>query len=149
MSCVKMSAHPHDTMVETLGITMYQDKDGLFKATMKVDNRTCQIFGLLNGGASIALAENLSGYASYKTCDKDYIPVGSTVSANHIAPGFYGSTVHAVANPVKIGKSLHIFRVDIFNEKEQLLSTVTVTNMIIKDTHKLREVISHAPVDKA
>ncbi|MBE6424361.1 PaaI family thioesterase [Succinivibrio dextrinosolvens] len=148
MSGEKMSPHLKSTMVEALGIKMFKDENGVYKATMPVDNRTCQIFGLLNGGASIALAENLAGFASFELCDSDMIPVGSCVSANHVAPGFFNSEVHAVATPVKIGKTIHIWNVDVFNEKEQLLSTIRMTNLIIKDTHKLREAITNASVDK-
>ena len=83
MSGEKMSPHLQHTMVETLGIKMFRDENGVFKATMPVDSRTCQIFGLLNGGASVALAENLAGFASFELCEKDTIPVGSCVSANH------------------------------------------------------------------
>ena len=142
MNGEKMSLHLQHTMVETLGIKMFRDETGVFRATMPVDSRTCQLFGLLNGGASVALAENLAGYASLKLCDKDTIPVGSFVSANHVAPGFFNSEVHAVATPIKI------WNVDVFNEKEQLLSTIRMTNLIIKDTHNLREALINATVDK-
>ena len=148
MNGEKMSLHLQHTMVETLGIKMFRDETGVFRATMPVDSRTCQLFGLLNGGASVALAENLAGYASLKLCDKDTIPVGSCVSANHVAPGFFNSEVHAVATPIKIGKTIHIWNVDVFNEKEQLLSTIRMTNLIIKDTHNLREALINATVDK-
>lgn len=148
MNGEKMSLHLQHTMVETLGIKMFRDETGVFRATMPVDSRTCQLFGLLNGGASVALAENLAGYASLKLCDKDTIPVGSCVSANHVAPSFFNSEVHAVATPIKIGKTIHIWNVDVFNEKEQLLSTIRMTNLIIKDTHNLREALINATVDK-
>lgn len=148
MSGDKMSPHLNHTMVETLGIKMFKDENGVYRATMPVDERTCQIFGLLNGGASVALAENLAGFASFDLCEKDSIPVGSTVSANHVAPGFFNTEVHAVATPVKIGKTIHIWNIDVFNDKDQLLSTIRMTNLIIKDTHNLREAIINASVDK-
>ncbi len=147
MGPLRMTPHPKNTMVENLGIKMFRDEQGIFRATMPVDNRTCQIFGLLNGGASIALAENLAGYASFEICEKNCIPVGFNVSATHIAPGFFGTMVHAIANPIKIGKSAHVWNIDIFNEKEQLLSTIRITNVIKKDTHNLREALINASVD--
>ena len=79
MNGEKMSLHLQHTMVETLGIKMFRDETGVFRATMPVDSRTCQLFGLLNGGASVALAENLAGYASLKLCDKDTIPEETTI----------------------------------------------------------------------
>ncbi|MGN0893738.1 MAG: PaaI family thioesterase [Succinivibrio sp.] len=128
-----------DTMVGALGIELFDNEDGTFSAAMMVDSRTCQIYGYLNGGASLALAENLAGFASFKSCTNGDVPLGISVTANHVASAMCGQKVFAKATALQKGHHLHIWDIDIRDENKKLLSNIRVTNMIvnrrnIKDT---------------
>lgn len=99
-------------------------------ARMRVDERNRQPFGFLSGGASLALAENLAGVASFAMCP-DEINVGVNVSGNHVRAVKEGDTVTATAHLLHKGKKLHVWKVDICNSCGELISSVSVTNYII------------------
>ncbi len=99
-------------------------------ARMKVDGRNSQPFGFLSGGASLALAENLAGVGSMALCPKR-ICVGINVSGNHLRAVREGDTVTAYAKLQFKGNTLHEWQVDIRNSKDELISTVHVTNYVI------------------
>lgn len=99
-------------------------------ATMKVDERNRQPFGFLSGGASLALAENLAGVGSCALCP-DKICVGINVSGEHVLAVQEGDTVTATARLVSKGRKLHVWDVAIVNSKNELISTVHVTNYVI------------------
>lgn len=126
--------HNDDTLIGSLGINIIEEEfdGGIFKATMPVDNRTCQNYGILNGGASIALAETLSGFASYRHCDESHVPCGIQVSANHLNMARFGATVTALARPAKLGRNMHVWDVEIRDENGLIISKISVTNMIIE-----------------
>lgn len=101
------------------------------QARMKVDERCRQPFGFLSGGASLALAENLAGVGSMALCP-DKIAVGVNVSGSHVKAVLEGDTVTATARLLHRGKALHQWQVDITNGEGELISTVQVTNYIIR-----------------
>lgn len=127
-----MNANPDfkNTLMEALGIKILPMKDGKYYATMPVDHRTVQIHGCLHGGASIALAETLAGYASSTLCGEEEVPVGLSVNANHINTTCAG-IVTAEATPIKLGKRLHLWQIDVFNENNDIVSTVRITNYLL------------------
>ena len=49
---------------------------------MPVDHRTRQPFGILHGGATLALGETVAGLGSMILCQPDEIVVGMQVSGN-------------------------------------------------------------------
>ncbi len=72
-----------DTMVEHLGIEVTELGEDYVVGTMPVDKRTKQPFGILHGGASVALAETLASYAGFLTIDpQKYHVVGVEINAN-------------------------------------------------------------------
>lgn len=101
-------------------------------ATMPVDERTCQPYGMLNGGASLALAENLAGLGSIALCPNCRC-MGINVSGNHVKPALMGDTVTATATIVHRGHTLHVWRVDVKDGIGDLVSTINVTNFLVKD----------------
>ena len=74
-----------NTMVEHLGIKVIELGEDYLVGTMPVDNRTKQPFGILHGGASVALAETLASYGGYLTINPEkYHVVGVEINANHL-----------------------------------------------------------------
>ena len=100
-------------------------------ARMKVDERNRQPFGFLSGGASLALAENVAGVGSSALCP-GCACVGIEVSGSHVKAVCEGDTVTAFARLQHKGTTLHVWQVDIKDTAGDLISSVRVTNYIIK-----------------
>jgi len=100
-------------------------------ARMKVDERNRQPFGFLSGGASLALAENVAGVGSSALCPSCAC-VGIEVSGSHVKAVCEGDTVTAYAHLINQGSTLHVWQVDIRNSADELISSVRVTNYIIR-----------------
>jgi 1,4-dihydroxy-2-naphthoyl-CoA hydrolase len=76
---------PSPTLVAHLGIEFVEIGDDFLKARMPVDHRTHQPFGLLHGGASVALAETMGSFGAYLTIDTGkFAAVGLEINANHV-----------------------------------------------------------------
>lgn len=127
-----LNAQSAGTMMGTLGIQYTFASPERVEATMPVDHRTRQPFGILAGGASLALAETLAGLGSMIACQPDEYVVGMQVSGNHVSSAMDGDTVRAVATPVHLGRSSHAWNVDIFTSTGKLVSSVRVLNSVLK-----------------
>lgn len=121
-----------DSMGAHLGIKFQTVQEGYVKATMPVDARTCQPFGILNGGASLALAEIVAGHGSVPLCTPDQMPCGIQVSANHVRMVRTGSYVEATGRLIHRGRTSHIWNVDITDPEGRLVSTARIVNQIVK-----------------
>lgn len=122
-----------NSMVGFLGIQFNPESDSETEvhATMPVNERTQQPYEVLCGGASIALGEILAGYGSWRLLGDDQMPVGTSVTANHVSAVKAPSMVHATATLLHKGKRTHLWNVDIKTEEGRLVSTVRVLNSII------------------
>lgn len=119
-----------------LGIKIEVVEDGYVKATMPVDSRTSrpsQPTDILNGGASLALAEIVAGFGSYPLCEKGSMPCGIQISASHVRMVPVGTHVEAIGKLVHRGRTQHIWNVDITSPDGKLVSTARVVNLIIKE----------------
>lgn len=119
-------------LMGNLGIQYTYASDERVEATMLVDYRTRQPFGILHGGATLALAETVAGLGSMIICESDEIVVGMQVSGNHISSAHEGDTVRAVATIVHKGRSSHVWNVDVFTSTNKLVSSIRVVNSVIK-----------------
>lgn len=124
----KMTAN---TMCEVLGMVFTEIGEESLTATMPVDHRTKQPAGLLHGGASVALAETLGSIAS-ALCLKsnDKMPVGIEINANHLKSATSGF-VTGRCKPIRVGQSLHVWNIEIHNEKNELVCVSRLTVMIV------------------
>ena len=119
-------------LMGNLGIQYTYASDERVEATMPVDYRTRQPFGILHGGATLALAATVAGLGSMIICESDEIVVGMQVSGNHISSAHEGDTVRAVATIVHKGRSSHVWNVDVFTSTNKLVSSIRVVNSVIK-----------------
>jgi len=120
-----------NTLIEHLGIEYLEIGDDYLKARMPVDNRTKQPFGLLHGGASVALAETLGSIAAGLCVDRETKGiVGLEINANHIRP-VTGGWVTGVTKPIHVGNTTQIWEIRIYNEQDKLVcvSRLTVANI--------------------
>ena len=106
--------------------------EGRVEATMPVDKRTRQPFGILHGGASLALAETIAGLGSMMLVAPDEMVVGMQVSGNHISSAHEGDTVRAIATITHQGRSSHIWDVNIYTSTDKLVSSIRVMNSILR-----------------
>ena len=125
-----------DGLSQTLGMEFISTPEpDTCQARMKVDERNRQVFGFLSGGATLALAENLSGVGSMALCPNK-ICVGINVSANHVKAVLEGDTVTATARILHKGRTLHVWHIEITNSAGELISAVDITNFILNQSKK-------------
>ena len=101
------------------------------RGTMPVDARTVQPYGLLHGGASVALAETLGSVAASMCVDPQYIAVGQDINANHVRSARRG-LVTGTTRPVHIGARTHVWTIDIVDESGKLVCISRLTIAVIK-----------------
>ena len=128
----KLNQFSTNTMNELLGIRITEIGENFIKATMPVDKRTHQAYGILHGGASAALAETLGSIGSVIIVDPEqFICVGVEINANHIRSvrdGFVTGT----AIPLHIGASSHVWEIKIVDKNEKLVCVSRLTVFVKK-----------------
>ena len=120
------------TLAEHLDIKFTESGNDFLKATMPVDKRTVQPLGLLHGGASSALAETIGSVASVMCLDDfpKHSSVGVEINANHLRKVTSG-VVTATARPVRLGRKIHVWNIDIHDEPGNLICVSRLTCMIV------------------
>ena len=114
------------SMIEHLGIVFTEMGKDYVKASMPVDERTKQPFGILHGGASVTLAETLGSWAATACLDTNkHIAVGLDINANHIK-SVTGGTVEAIAKPIHIGSKTHVWEIKNYQRKRINLYALAV-----------------------
>lgn len=117
----EMEALIGGTLLESLDIRFTEVRDDALVGSMAVDRRTHQPYGILHGGASVALAESLGSVAGH-FCRKDPETrvVGQHVDAHHLRPVRSGR-VHGVASPVHLGRRSQLWSVRITDDDDRLI----------------------------
>jgi len=119
------------TVAESLNIRVTEIGNDYIKGTMPVDDRTKQPFGLLHGGASVALAETLGSIASFLMVNPDlFIGVGIEINANHIK-AVTGGMVTGVCKPIHAKGMNHIWEIKIYNDAGDLTCISRFTCSIV------------------
>ncbi|TCP97681.1 uncharacterized protein (TIGR00369 family) [Cricetibacter osteomyelitidis] len=122
-----------NTAAAHLGIEITKFGDDYLEAVMPVDYRTIQPMGFLNGGISVALAETLGSMAGFCCVDENQTVVGNEINASHLRPVREGF-VRAKASPIKLGNSLQVWQIDIYNQQDKLccISRLTLSVLNIR-----------------
>lgn len=128
---MQINAFCKNTMMEHLEISFVEITDDSIVAKMPVNANVHQPMGLLHGGANVVLIESVGSMASALLCDlKKEAPVGIEVNANHIS-SLKSGFVLAVGKAIHLGKSTHVWQVDIYDEEsEKHLSTGRLTVLL-------------------
>lgn len=119
-----------DNMVAHVGIVFTRIGDNELEATMPVDNRTRQPFGLLHGGASVVLAETLGSVAGYLCTEGEQKIVGLEVNANHLRSAREG-IVRGVCTAVHVGRRHQVWQIEISDEQGRLCCTSRLTTAVV------------------
>jgi len=121
-----------NTLSEHLGMEFTELGDDYLKATMPVDHRTHQPYGLLHGGASVALAETLGSVCSALVINSEkFMCVGIEINANHIR-SIQSGVVTGTCTPIHIGGSTHVWDIRIHDDRNKLLCISRLTVAILR-----------------
>lgn len=121
-----------NTLINALGIEITSLEKGKVVATMPVDNRTRQPFGLLHGGASVALAETVASIGAFELVDKETESVaGLEINANHVR-GKREGMVTAIATVLHQGRTTMVWDIKIVDEEDKLICVSRCTMAVIK-----------------
>lgn len=132
-SLEELNTFRRDCMVGHLGIEITELGEDRLRGTMSVDARTRQPFGLLHGGASVALAESLGSLAAW-LCLEDpqrQAAVGLEINANHIRAVREG-IVTGTARPEHLGRSTQVWSIRIEDEAGRLVCLSRLTMAIVE-----------------
>lgn len=125
-----LNAMSEGNMVGLLDIQFTRIGDNDLEATMPVDSRTQQPFGLLHGGASVVLAETLGSVAGYLCTEDEQKVVGLEVNANHLRAVRSGC-VRGVCRALHTGSRHQVWQIDIFDEQGRLCCTSRLTTAVV------------------
>jgi 1,4-dihydroxy-2-naphthoyl-CoA hydrolase len=132
LSLEELNQMGKDTLNGFIGIRFTEIGDNYIKATMPVDHRTRQPYGLLHGGASVTLAETLGSIASFMVIDNSrFICVGMEINANHVRSAREG-LVTGICKPVHLGKASHVWEIRIYDAEEKLICISRLTVAILE-----------------
>ncbi|MCU0434679.1 MAG: hotdog fold thioesterase [Bacteroidia bacterium] len=127
----QLEALCQNTIHDVLGIRITETGNDYLMATMPVEARTHQPAGILHGGASVVLAESLGSLASSMVIDHEkFHCAGLEVNANHIRSKATG-TVTGKATPLHIGRSTHVWNIDITDEAGKRICIARLTVAIL------------------
>jgi 1,4-dihydroxy-2-naphthoyl-CoA hydrolase len=123
-----------NTLSEQIGIEFTSVGPDYLEARMPVDHRTHQPFGLLHGGASVALAETMGSVAAMCCVDTDkQFCVGLDINANHLR-GVKSGYVKGRTTPLHIGGKTQVWEIKITNEKDELVCISRITMAVLDKT---------------
>jgi 1,4-dihydroxy-2-naphthoyl-CoA hydrolase len=127
----RFPGHVARGLADTIGIEIVELSPTRVVATMPVDERTRQPFGILHGGASVALAETVASIGAVLNVDRDTsTAVGIEINANHLRSKSEG-LVRATGTPVHIGRTTQVWEVRIVDEEERLVCLSRCTLAVV------------------
>lgn len=128
----KLNLQSLNTLAETLEIKFIHIGDDYLIASMPVNSKTHQPYGLLHGGASAALAETIGSMASWMCIDPEkQLCVGIEINCNHVR-GKKNGVVNAKVTPLHIGATTHVWDIRITDEREKLVCVSRLTCAVLK-----------------
>lgn len=125
-----LNAMSRNTAMEPLGIVFTEVGHDFLRATMPVDHRTHQPYGLLHGGASVLLAETLGSSAAMQCVGEDEACVGIEINANHLR-GVREGHVTGTARPLHVGGRTQVWEIRIEDERGKLVCISRLTVAVI------------------
>ena len=130
---------PSRGLPDALGIEIVELGGRRVVATMPVDQRTRQPFGILHGGASVALAETVASLGASASIDSErFVAVGMEINANHIRPKAEG-IVRATGTTIHAGAKSQVWSIEIVDEQGRLICISRCTLAIVeRDTRRER-----------
>jgi 1,4-dihydroxy-2-naphthoyl-CoA hydrolase len=125
-----LTALHEGTAVRHLGIEFLEVGDDFIRARVPVDARTRQPYGLLHGGVSVVLAETLGSCGAAYSCPEGHRAVGLDINANHLK-GATSGWVTGVTRPVHMGRTTHVWQIDLTNDAGELTCVSRITMAVL------------------
>lgn len=119
------------TLSDFLGIRITEIGPDFLRATMPVNERTHQPFGVLHGGASVALAETVGSLAAMLCIEPGYLALGQDINANHLRSISSGLVI-ATARPFHLGRTSHVWHIEIRDEQDRLVCVSRLTMAVVE-----------------
>jgi 1,4-dihydroxy-2-naphthoyl-CoA hydrolase len=127
----RLNAWSRNTLSDALGMRITEIGDDYVRGTVPVDARTRQTFGLLHGGASVALAETLGSLAGNLCLDPDKeLAVGLDINANHVRAATSGHVI-GTARALHIGRSTQVWEIRIEDDAQRLVCISRLTLAVV------------------
>jgi len=131
ISLDQLRARATHNLAATLGIELRELTPKRVIATMPVDDRTRQPFGILHGGASVALAETIASLGGAVNVDLDrFVVVGIEINANHLRAKKDG-VVTGTGTPIHVGRTTKVWEVRIVDEKDRPICVSRCTLAVV------------------
>jgi 1,4-dihydroxy-2-naphthoyl-CoA hydrolase len=130
ISIEELSSIHVGTAVGHLGIEFLEVGDDFISARVPVDPRTRQPYGLLHGGVSVVLAETLGSCGAAFSVPEGWRAVGLDINANHLR-GATSGWVTGIAKPVHMGRTTHVWQIDLRNDAGELTCVSRITMAIL------------------
>lgn len=135
VSLQALNALSTDTAIAALGIAFTAVGEDWLQATMPVDTRSRQPYGMLHGGASVLLAETLGSSAGNLCVDPaERLCVGLEINANHVRAKREG-TVTGTARALHVGRSTQLWDIRIEDEQGRLICSSRLTLAVVAAGH--------------
>lgn len=125
-----INAWSEHTLMQAIDIRITEIGDDYLRGTMPVDDRTRQPYGILHGGASVALAETLGSSAAMLCCEDGFAAVGLEINANHLRAVREG-LVTGTARAIHIGRSTQVWEIRIENETGESVCISRLTVAVV------------------
>jgi 1,4-dihydroxy-2-naphthoyl-CoA hydrolase len=126
-----LNAMNQNNMIGLLEISILEATMDRVIATMPVQVKVHQPFGLLHGGASVALAETVASLGAYlNVMESGMGAVGLEINANHLR-GKKDGIVTATATPIHKGRITHVWQVEIRDEDGRMVCVSRCTLAIV------------------
>jgi len=119
------------TLPSYLGIRVTEIGPDYLRATMPVNEHTHQPFGVLHGGASVALAEPVGSLAAMLCIEPTHMALGQDINANHLRSISSGLVI-ATARPFHLGRTSHVWHIEIRDEQERLVCVSRLTMAVVE-----------------
>ncbi len=130
----ELNDRPKKHIGALIGIEFTEITADSLSATMPVDERTHQPYGILHGGASVVLAESLGSVASNMILDENLkMGVGLEINANHLRPVKSGF-VTGICKPIHIGGKTHVWEIKIYDDRGKMNCISRLTVAVIPKT---------------
>jgi len=131
ISVESLTALSAGTAIGHLGIEFLEVGDDFLCARVPVDARTVQPYGLLHGGVSVVLAETLGSCGAVHCIPPGHRTVGLDINANHLK-GASSGWVIGLARPVHLGRSTHVWSIELRNEAGELTCVSRLTMAVLR-----------------
>jgi len=131
----KINSSSSNTMMQALGITITDLGKNYVHGKMPVDKRTKQPFGVLHGGASVALAETLGSIgAGLQINQETHGVVGVEINASHLS-SINSGWVYGKAEPIRIGRNIQVWEIQITDQHDKIICQSRLTLAKVKKRH--------------